>query len=368
VSLISVGPGQLYSTLAAAVSASQDGDTIQIQAGTYVNDFAEVTHKITIQGVGGLAHLEATELIPNGKAILITDTDVTIDRIEFSGARVADQNGAGIRYQGGALTIAHSYFHDNENGILAAADPGGKIDIQSSEFAHNGSGTGFTHNIYVNEIASLTIQDSYIHDAVVGHEVKSRAETTVITGNRIGNGPTGNGSYGIDLPNGGSGLIQGNIIQKGPASQNHVMITFGEEGNVYTHSSLSVTENTIVNQAGASTIAVRNTTGVLASVSGNTVQGLSETQLLLGSGITSDNIFGTGEPPGPPFATPEPSALTLVALGLGVVAVIRRRRRAFPTFVAARITEMATRSLTGWRGWPARYTRNGRGRTRSLLS
>ncbi|MBV1798701.1 hypothetical protein [Siccirubricoccus sp. G192] len=49
--------------------------------------------------------LVATVPPPNGKGILVTNTDVTLDNLEFSGARVADMNGAGVRYQGGNLTI-----------------------------------------------------------------------------------------------------------------------------------------------------------------------------------------------------------------------------------------------------------------------
>src|SRR3954452_4003841 len=117
-----VGVGTQYQTLASAIGASQDRDVPRVKAGTYTNDFAEITHKITIEGVGGMVHLVASGQIPNGKAILITDTDVTLDHIEFSGATVHDGNGAGIRYQGGNLTITNSYFHDNQDGILAAAD------------------------------------------------------------------------------------------------------------------------------------------------------------------------------------------------------------------------------------------------------
>jgi hypothetical protein len=70
---------------------------------------------------------------------------------------------------------------------------------------------------------------------------------------------------------------------------------------------------------------------VLADVSANTVEGLSETALLVGPGTTSNNVFGPGspgEPSGPPVATPEPSSLGLVVLGLVLVATVRHRRRA----------------------------------------
>ena len=55
------GAGFDYSTLASAVAASQDGDVIQVQAGTYTNDFAEITTSITIEGVGGMVNLVATD-------------------------------------------------------------------------------------------------------------------------------------------------------------------------------------------------------------------------------------------------------------------------------------------------------------------
>ena len=98
-SSLTVGPGMQYATLAAAIAASSDGDVIQVQAGTYTNDFATINTKITIEGVGGMVNLVATVPPPNGKAILVTNTDVTLDNIAFSGAKVPDGNGAGIRYQ-----------------------------------------------------------------------------------------------------------------------------------------------------------------------------------------------------------------------------------------------------------------------------
>ena len=42
---LTVGPEQEFATVAAAVAASADGDTIQVLSGTYVNDFSEITKK-----------------------------------------------------------------------------------------------------------------------------------------------------------------------------------------------------------------------------------------------------------------------------------------------------------------------------------
>ena len=54
---LTVGQGQQYATISAAVNASHDGDVIQVQAGTYTNDFATINTKITLQGVGGMVHM-----------------------------------------------------------------------------------------------------------------------------------------------------------------------------------------------------------------------------------------------------------------------------------------------------------------------
>ena len=168
---LTVGTDKQFQTVAAAIAASQDGDTIQADAGTYTNDFAHITTDITLTAVGGLVHLNATVAPPDGKAILTTDGNITINGFEFSGAAVADRNGAGIRMQTGNLTINDCYFHHNENGILTSSE-GGTLKIDDSEFAFNGNGNGLTHNLYVNGIASLIITDSYFHDASIGHEIK----------------------------------------------------------------------------------------------------------------------------------------------------------------------------------------------------
>lgn len=278
---LTVGANQQFQRIADAVAAARDGDVVLVQAGTYVDDFAIVTHKITLQGVGGMVKMVATMPPTNGKAILTTDADVTVDHFEFSGAKVADKNGAGIRYDTGNLTITNSYFHDNENGLLGAADAQGTITIKNSEFGHNGNGNGLTHNIYVGAVKQLTIQDSYIHDAVVGHEVKSRALNTTITGSRIQNND-GNASYEIDLPQGGNALIQGNVIQQGANTSNPVMIAFGEEGKLNPNSALTVYGNTVVNDK-AGGAAVWNATTAPAAMDGNQTYGLGSTAKTLGT-------------------------------------------------------------------------------------
>src|ERR1700751_2718735 len=162
---LTVGSGQQYKTISAAINASHDGDVIQVQAGTYNDDFANINTKITLQGVGGMVKVTSDEWVSNDKGYFVVNNDVTIDHFEFTGATGSAGNAAGIRYQAGNLTVTNSYFHDNQNGILANPNATGTITIDNSEFAHNGTGDGYTHNLYVGDIAKLTITDSYLHDA-----------------------------------------------------------------------------------------------------------------------------------------------------------------------------------------------------------
>ena len=293
--ILSVGAGQTYSTVSAAVNAARDGDVVQVQAGTYVNDFATINKDITIAGVGGMANFVATVAPPNGKGIFVTNGNVTIQDLSFSGAAVPDMNGAGIRYEGGNLVIIDSYFHHNQDGLLANSDPDGTIRIVNSEFAYNGAGDGQSHNIYVNNIASLVIDNSYFHDAAIGHQIKSRAQSTTVTNSRIYDG-TGTGSYSIDLPNGGKGIIQNNVIQQGPNTDNPSIIHYGGESAAYAGSSLLISGNVFVNDKTGTALLLNNATTVTGTLSGNSVYGLSASQITNGGESTSGTTYLSTSP------------------------------------------------------------------------
>ena len=296
--ILHVGVGQPFTTIASALAAAHDGDVVLVQAGTYVNDFATVSAKVSLIGVGGMVNMVATVPPPNGKAILTVDADATIQNFTFSGAKVPDANGAGIRYEGGNLTLQNCGFHDNENGLLSSPVPGGRLLIQNCDFTHNGNGNGSTHNLYVGAIQQLTVEDSRFSDAVVGHEIKSRAYNTLITGNVISDGPDGNGSYSIDLPNGGKGVVTGNLIEKGPQTENQSIIHFGGESIPYAGSSLLVQGNQITNDR-PNAVGLLNQTSLSVSITGNSFTGLDPARVAagpahVGGNIESPNADGTG--------------------------------------------------------------------------
>lgn len=313
--ILTVGRGGVYSSISQAVQSSRDGDVVQVQAGTYTNDFTTVDKDITLKAVGGVVHMNATVSPPNGKAIMTVSGDVTVDGFEFSGARVPDRNGAGIRLEGGDLTLEECYFHDNQAGLLGDAGVDGTIRIRDSEFARNGAGDGYSHNVYVSG-GALVVEGSYFHDALGGHELKTRTLSTTITGSRFHDNNS-DASYSIDLANGGRAVLSNNVIQQGPNSPNGAIVTFGPEGNVPAGSSLAMTDNVIINDRdGSGSKLLWNATSVTAQVSGTDVWGLSSDQIASGpaniSGTTylnsrpsldaSDPVGGPDEPPAPPPA------------------------------------------------------------------
>jgi len=304
VTTLTVGAGQQFPTIAAAVNAAQSGDTIDVQAGVYTNDFTTIRKSLTLEAVGGTVTMLATAQPQDGKAILTEGGQgitVSIDGFIFTGATVRDQNGAGIRYEGGTLHITNSGFFANQNGILGAPDTTGVITIDHSEFGANGiGGSGYTHNIYIGDIASFSLTNSYIHDANVGHEVKSRAENNVITGNVIADNSS-SASYEIDLPNGGDAIISGNTIQQGPNSQNPNIIAYGEEGMRY-GTSLTVSGNIFVNDLGRGP-ALWNASGNVATFADNAVYGFGTASLVNGP-ATASGTTALATRPAVPRAVP----------------------------------------------------------------
>ena len=185
--VLRVGPGRALRVPSAAAKAARDGDVVEIDAGVYPGDAAIWTQNdLIIRGVDGRARLEADGAHADGKGIwVITGHNATVENVEFSGARSPHRNGSGIRGEGIGLTVRHCLFHDNEAGLLAGGGPESRIVVERSEFAHNGSGDGHSHNIYVGSAASFTLRASSSHHARVGHNVKSRAARTDILYNRI---------------------------------------------------------------------------------------------------------------------------------------------------------------------------------------
>jgi len=273
-----VGPGQTYTKPSEVAAAALSGDVIVISAGDYVGDVAVWPQSnLTLCGAGGRARLFAAGKNAAGKGLwVIQGANVVVDSIEFHDATVPDQNGAGIRAEGNGLAIVNAGFFDNENGILGPN--AGEISITRSEFARNGFGDGYTHNVYVGRADRLTVSASFFHEARIGHNLKSRARETRIENSYFMDGPDGTSSYLVDVPNGGIVYLRGNLLQKGAKADNSTSLAFGEEGLPWPTNTLEMVHNTLVSHDAGGTF-------VTAAAGVQSIR------------LTANVFAGTGSPP-----------------------------------------------------------------------
>jgi hypothetical protein len=254
---LQVGVNKPYTTIGAAVAAAVDGNTIQIDAGTYPETVTITQNNLTLVGVGGLAHMvwgtgnyltNGTNYIPNDKGLLIiSGNGDTVQNMEFSGAIVADQNGAGIRYQGGDLTIRGSYFHDNEDGILGQGGLSNTLLIEHSTFERNGyCPSACDHNLYIGNMGHFIFRYNRSVNSNEGHTLKSRAQVNEIIANYLST-VNSTGSYEADFPNGGTVYFIGNVVEQGANSDNSTLLIYGEEGATNPNLALYAVNNTFYN-------------------------------------------------------------------------------------------------------------------------
>jgi hypothetical protein len=253
------------------------GDTLVIANGVYRECAVFKASNITIRAqTPGKVIIRDQSC--NGKGILvITGNNVVVEGLVLQGARVADGNGAGIRFEGSGLTVRNMTFIENQNGILSNGAPDSTITIENSVFDRNGTcenAAGCAHAIYINQAALLKVVDSRFVGTRSGHHIKSRATKTIVQDNIIDDGATGTASYAIQLAQGGDGLITGNTITKGPRAENTSTAIFigGEGDNPFTAPVL-ISGNTFINKTGVKPYFVYNASGNVVRVVKNTITG-----------------------------------------------------------------------------------------------
>lgn len=244
--------------LFALVRSARDGDTILIPPGDYTAQAAVWPQsRLTIKATGPGVRFVAAGAHAQGKAIwVVQGHQVVIEGITFEGAVVPDHNGAGIRHEGGDLTLRGCRFFHNQMGVLTAATPY-HLAVEDCEFAFQRSEGAISHGLYVGAMKSLSVLGSYFHDGERGHLIKSRAGVNHIHHNRLDDGPAGQASYELDLPNGGIGHVVGNVIRQSARTQNRALVAFGMEGYTHPRNELHLAHNTFTSDVPGVTEPVR---------------------------------------------------------------------------------------------------------------
>ena len=245
---LSLKPGQ---NLRALLTQAADGDVVEIPAGEYRGEVGVIgQQRLTLRGVGGRPVLNAAGNSAERKAILVVrGGDVRIENLEFRGARVDDQNGAGIRFESGRLLVLRCAFVDNENGVLTANAPDAELRVEDSDFSHAPSNTPLPHLLYAGAIGRLTVIGSRFSGGREGHLLKSRARFSEIRNNRLVDGLGGRAAYELEFPNGGQVSVVGNVIGQSAGTSNPTIVSFGAEGYGDRAQSLTFSDNTVINEA-----------------------------------------------------------------------------------------------------------------------
>ena len=186
-----VGHGEKITTITEAARLAHDGEVIEIRSGEYRGQPATWTqNNLLIRGVGQRPVMLADGKSAEGKAIwVVRGGKVTIENIEFRGARVDSLNGAGIRFEKGNLTIRACAFFDNEMGLLTANSADLTLDVIDSEFGDAPRHQGNLHHLlYVGQIGKFVLRGSRFSNGYLGHLVKSRARENHILYNMLVDG------------------------------------------------------------------------------------------------------------------------------------------------------------------------------------
>jgi hypothetical protein len=243
-----VGPGERIATIGEAARLARDGEVIEIRPGTYRGQPAVWTqNRLLIRGSGERPVMLGGNA--EGKGIwVVRGGQVRIENIEFRGARVADFNGAGIRFEKGQLSVHGCRFVDNEMGLLTNNLASQTLEISDSEFADAPHHPGDLHHLlYVGAIGKFVLRGSRFSGGHLGHLVKSRARESHVLYNLLVDGKEGKASYELEFPNGGLVFVLGNAIGQSAGTDNPALVSYGAEGPRWPDNALYLTHNTLVN-------------------------------------------------------------------------------------------------------------------------
>lgn len=245
--------GTKFSTLQEAADAVVPGGIVEI-SGELKNEAASAAFTKSCEIIGKNAAkltwtLGTTVRMAWGKGLIVCSgngNSFSVKNIELSGAKVTDRNGAGVRCDPGvtSLTVSDCNIHDNENAVLSAAKT--QIFVNNT-VKNNGNSAGSSHNFYIQDGCDLvTFENNKIYAAIVGNQIKSRAKNTVIRRNVIAE-LDGSCSWQIDIPIGGIVLVENNVIEQGPNSQNWNLMSYAPEGLMTPPGNITFKNNILIN-------------------------------------------------------------------------------------------------------------------------
>ncbi len=190
------------------------------------------------------------------------------------------RNAAGMRFVGcDNIKVQDCLFQHNNNGITGKGD---NIKIENSEFDSNGCARSskMTHNIYLYG-GSFELKFLYVHDAVCGQNLHSRARELLVENCWIANAKNYEGDIMAGAYNEQSITFKGNVIiqHDSPTNKSSLLTLFNDSGRRGSHFQINFFYNTIIGNGGSTTLVkVRNDTLDTASTTlfNNIIYGLGD--------------------------------------------------------------------------------------------
>ncbi len=257
---LEVGPGKRFSRPSEAAAVARPGDRVVIAPGRYIDCAIWRAPGLTIAAAPGGEVLITGPICANKALFVIAGQDVTVEGITFQSAAFAGGNAAGIRAEGGDLTIRRSAFLDNQNGILTKADMRNyRLVIEDSRFIGNGALIHeCAHGLYAGHWREVVVRRTRFEATRICHHLKSRAERTVIEDSAFLDTPGNRASYLIDIPNGGDFVLRNATLRKGPDHGNpEAAVVHGAEGRRHTTREIALIGNRFENLQPRSTVFFR---------------------------------------------------------------------------------------------------------------
>lgn len=233
--------GTSYPTGRAMIADALAGETLQIplmpNGITQWWDAGTISvANLTIKGVtgaiyGGDNDLSQASLVALANNLTVSNLIMAYGNVGNPAAAVRADN----TFNG--LTVTGCTIHDYDHGILTGSSAGGTTTVTNTTIFNCGdiSGRqthGSTHNAYIGNEDAVNVQNVTSYRTVSGgHCWKTRAKSGNIgtTSGCIFAQLGGDSTCAIDIPCGGTYVVQNSILHRGPNAENNRFTTFGVE-------------------------------------------------------------------------------------------------------------------------------------------
>ena len=200
----------------------------------------------------------------NNGTLVQPATNITIENLDIVDSSSGGNIGKAAVYVNGVqnFTLRNvriaGFKQHSANGIFGTGNNSGTLLLENVELDSNGGAGGPEHNAYINASSSdpnftFRVRGSWSHNAFYGHELKSRAQRTIVEGSYLAGQRAAAGqqteTYLLDVPDGGILIARNNIFVKNYSGNNSngASLTFGVESASASRSwGLRVEHNTFV--------------------------------------------------------------------------------------------------------------------------